>query len=111
VDPKALRLARRLRARADEAERAARAAEDAAGIDRQGLAVARGKTAGGSAPAHQAITAALLTVTQAAALCGTTPQVLTKAWAPGSQLRPARPEWRRTLARFGIPRDVWPDRA
>lgn len=99
-----------MRAKADAAERLAVAAEDAAGVDRNGLAVALGKTKGKSSPAHKAITAALLTVAQAARICGTKPEILTKAWAKGSQLRPARPEWRRELARYGVPRGVWPDR-
>lgn len=109
-DPKLLRVAQRLRAKANAAERAAKAAELAAGVDHKGLAVALGKAAGKSSPTHQAITAALLTVAQAAAICGTTPEVLTKAWGKGKQLRPARPEWRRALASYGVPRRVWRDR-
>ena len=102
--PAAIRAALRARARADAAEREAQRLEAAAGIDRRALSIARATA--GDDPAHQAILARM-TVAMAAEICGTTPQVLAKAWAKGDQFRPARPEWRRALARYGVARDLW----
>lgn len=102
--PKAVRAAVRARLRAASAEAEAERLEQEAGIDRRALAIAR-RTSGGD-PAHQAILARM-TVAMAAEICGTKPQILAKSWAKGSQFRPARPEWRRALARYGVPLKAW----
>lgn len=116
VDLALVRDALRKRKIADKAHAAAEAAEHAA-LDAEALVglTSKARTAARSGsrrfhPAHQAILDAGLTVEVAAALCGTTGPVLSKAWADGKQLRPARPEWRRTLARLRVPRSVWRDR-
>lgn len=105
--PKILRAAVRARERADRAALVAERLEREAGIDRRALAIAR--TTSGGDPAHLAILAASLTVQAAAEICGTEGPILAKAWAKGGQFRPARPEWRRRLARYGVPRTVWRD--
>ena len=116
VDAKTVRAALRARARADrlrtladEAEVAARAAEAAAGIDQRALAIARGQTKGRGPDALEAILRRGLTTAAAAALCRTSADSLRKAWARGKQLQPAPPRWRKTLARFGVPLESWPD--
>lgn len=105
--PAAIRAARRARARADKAEVQAQLLEAAAGIDHRALAIAR--TTSGGDPAHLAILDAGLTVQAAAEICDTKAPILAKAWAKGDQFRPARAEWRRALAQYGIPRSVWRD--
>lgn len=105
--PAAIRAARRARARADKAEAEAQRLEAAAGIDHRALAIAH--TASGGDPAHLAILAAGLSMQVAAEICGTTAPVLAKAWAKGDQFRAARPDWRRQLARYGVPRAAWRD--
>jgi hypothetical protein len=110
VDPKALRLARRLRQKADAAVLAAAAAEASAGIDIRALRIALTKLGDNPDPAHKAILMAGLTVASAASICKTSPDQIKKAWAGGDHFRPARAEWRRTLAAYGVPRRVWRDR-
>lgn len=75
---------------------------------RKGLAESIGHTKGRKLPAaQQAILDAGLTPAQAAAICGTTRDILRHAWTKGKQFRPARPEWRRELAEHGVPESVW----
>lgn len=67
------------------------------------------KTRGGPNPPPEvkALYDANLTPNSAAALCGTTGDVLKKAWATGKQFREIRPEWKATLAQNGVPASVW----
>lgn len=75
---------------------------------RKGLAESLGHTKGRKLPAaQQAILDAGLTPAQAAAICGTTRDILRHAWTKGKQFRPARPEWRKKLAEHGVPESVW----
>lgn len=103
------KIADKARLAAKAAEEVAREAERRIGLDPRSLAIARGGTRKRH-PAHEAILKKGITVEIAAALCGTTGPVLSKAWATGGQLRPARPKWRRTLARLGVPLEAWPDK-
>lgn len=61
----------------------------------------------GRAPEVQAIYDAGLTPNDAAKLCGTTRDVLKQAWGVGSQFREIKPEWKKRLAKAGVPETVW----
>jgi hypothetical protein len=61
----------------------------------------------GRAPEVQAIYDAGLTPNGAAQLCGTTRDVLKQAWGVGSQFREIKPEWKKRLAKAGVPESVW----
>lgn len=58
-------------------------------------------------PEVQAIYDAGLTPNGAAALCNTTRDVLKQAWGVGSQFREIKSEWKKRLAKAGIPESVW----
>lgn len=64
----------------------------------------------GRAPEVQAIYDAGLTPNDAAKLCGTTRDVLKQAWGVGSQFREIKPEWKKRLAKAGVPETVWRSR-
>lgn len=72
------------------------------------LMIAHGRTRGRPlAPELQALYDAGLTPAAAAAICGTTRDVLKQAWAKGKQFRPIRPEWAKKLAQHGVPESTW----
>lgn len=76
--------------------------------DSRALKIAKTRTAKRRRPPEvQAIYDAGLTPNGAAELCGTTRDVLKQAWAKGSQFREIRPEWKKVLAKAGIPETVW----
>lgn len=76
--------------------------------DSRALKIAKTRTRGKRrAPEVQALYDAGLTPNEAAAACGTTRDVLKQAWARGDQFREIRPEWRKTLAKLGVPASVW----
>lgn len=82
---------------------------DAVGTDSRGLKIAKTKTA--AKKRHRAVQAlydAGLTPATAAALCGTTRDVLKQAWSRSPQFREIRPEWEKKLAEAGVSRSVWP---
>lgn len=58
-------------------------------------------------PAYQAILDAGMTPEQAADVCGTTRDVLKQCWGKGKQFREIRPDWKRKLAKKGVPETVW----
>lgn len=82
---------------------------DVVGTDSRGLKIAKTKTA--TKKRHRAVQAlydAGLTPATAAALCGTTRDVLKQAWSRAPQFREIRPEWEKALAKAGVPSSVWP---
>lgn len=82
---------------------------DVVGTDSRGLKIAKTKTAGKRRhKVVQALYDAGLTPATAAALCGTTRDVLKQAWSKAPQFREIRPEWEKRLAEAGVPRTVWP---
>lgn len=82
---------------------------DVAAEDSRGLKIAKTKTAGRKRhKVVQALYDAGLTPATAAALCGTTRDVLKQAWGRGEQFREIRPEWEKRLAEAGVSRTVWP---
>lgn len=82
---------------------------DVVGTDSRGLKIAKTKTTGRKRHrAVQALYDAGLTPATAAALCGTTRDVLKQAWSRAPQFREIRPEWEKKLAAAGVPSSVWP---
>lgn len=77
-----------------------------AGTETRALKISKTKTAKRS-PEVDALHKAGLTPKSAADLCGTSRDVLKQAWAKGSQFRPIRPEWAKTLAKHGVPESTW----
>lgn len=78
-------------------------------VDTRGLKIAKTKT--GGRRRHRAVQAlydAGLTPATAAAICGTSRDVLKQAWAKDPQFREIRPEWEAKLEKAGVPRSVWP---
>ncbi len=77
-------------------------------VESRGLKIAKTKSGRRRHPAVQALYDAGLTPNTAAALCGTTRDVLKQAWAKDPQFREIRPEWEKRLEKAGVPRSVWP---
>jgi hypothetical protein len=79
--------------------------------DSRALKIAKTRTKGRKRhPVVQAIYDAGLTPQGAAELCGTKRDVLKQAWGKGDQFREVRPEWRKTLAKHGVPAGIWPSK-
>ncbi len=98
-----------MRAIAKAAKGLAAAIEAVAGEPRA-LKIAKTRSAGTQRhPAYQAILDAGLTPDDAAAVCGTTRDVLKQCWATGKQFRRIRQEWREALADQGVPPHIWPN--
>lgn len=74
--------------------------------DSRALKISKSRS-GRRAPEVIALHEAGLTPNSAAALCGTTRDVLKQAWGKGKQFRPIRTEWRDRLAKAGVPKSVW----
>lgn len=81
---------------------------DVVSTDSRGLKIAKTKTAKKRHKAVQALYDAGLTPATAAALCGTSRDVLKQAWAKDPQFREIRADWEKTLEKAGVPRSVWP---
>jgi len=76
--------------------------------DSRALKIARTLTKGRRQPREvRALYAAGLTPGSAAALCGTTRDVLKQSWAKGAQFREIRGLWMMMLANRGVPLTVW----
>ena len=72
------------------------------------LKIAKTRSAGKKRdPAYQAILDAGMTPEEAAAVCGTSRDVLKQCWARGKQFREIRSEWKKRLAAKGVPATVW----
>ena len=82
--------------------------QDMLSQDSRALKIAKARSPKrGRAPEVQAIYDAGLTPNDAAKLCGTTRDVLKQAWGVGSQFREIKPEWKKRLAKAGVPETVW----